>query len=261
MRITRSGADDKKMLITKDHANSFGLTIKRDDQSGLEYVSVEGWKEFLGQAWFKIPANRKGTEFEGSFTPSFRSLISYFVRRRKAGGYSEIQKQNENQQPWDWQVNLSYLLGFYWKVPQAIQDLRARKKGLSTLRQAIKAGELGNIFGTSGEIRPELVRTEERIAQLKARIDSFRVLDSYREMADQVSQIKNRMTEVTVELALVKETIAYLTNSSGRKASCLCRGRKALQRDWDPTARCSAASLRRSARISTFGGFEQAALS
>jgi len=213
IRITRSGADDKKMLITKDHANSIGLTIKRDDQSGSEYVSVDDWKALLGQAWFKIPANRKGTEFEGSFTPSFRSLISYFVRRRKAGGYSEIQKQNESQQPWDWQVNLSYLLGFDWKVPQAIQDLRARKKGLSTLRQAIKAGELGNIFGTSGEIRPELMRTEERIAQLKARIDSFRVLDSYREMADQVSQIKNRMTEVTVELALVKETIAYLTNS------------------------------------------------
>jgi uncharacterized protein YydD (DUF2326 family) len=213
IRITRSGADDKKMLVSKDQANSIGLTIKRDDESGLEYVSVDEWKAFLGQAWFKIPANRKGTEFEGGFTPSFRSSISYFVRRRKAGGYSEIQKQNENQQPWDWQVNLSYLLGFDWKVPQAIQDLRARKKGLSTLRQAIKAGELGNIFGTSGEIRPELVRTEERIAQLKARIDSFRVLDSYREMADQVSQIKNRMTEVTVELALVKETIAYLTNS------------------------------------------------
>jgi uncharacterized protein YydD (DUF2326 family) len=62
-------------------------------------------------------------------------------------------------------------------------------------------------------IRPELVRTEERVAQLKTRIDNFRVLDSYREMADQVSQIKNRMTEVTVELALVKETIAYLANS------------------------------------------------
>ena len=81
------------------------------------------------------------------------------------------------------------------------------------MRQAIKAGELGNIFGTSGEIRPELVRTEERITQLKTRIDSFQVLDSYREMADQVSRIKNRMTEITVELALVKETIAYLQNS------------------------------------------------
>jgi uncharacterized protein YydD (DUF2326 family) len=213
IKVTRSGADDKRLLVSKEQADAIGLAAMRDDETGLEFVSVEGWKEFLGQTWFKIPANRKGTEFDGSFTPSFRSSISYFVRRRKNGGYSNIQKQNENQQPWDWQVNLSYLLGFDWKVPQAIQDLRARKKGLSNLRQAIKAGELGNIFGTSGEIRPELVRTEERIAQLKTRIDSFQVLDSYREMADRVSQIKTRMTEITVDLALVKETIAYLTNS------------------------------------------------
>jgi len=211
--VKRSGNDEKRILIAKDQAPSTGLAIKRDDETGLEYVSVDDWKAFLGQAWFKIPVIRKGTDFEGSFTPSFRSSISYFIRRRKAGGYSDIQKQNENQQPWDWQVNLSYLLGFDWKVPRAIQDLRARKKGLSTLRQAIKAGELGTIFGTSGEIRPELVRTEERIAQLKKGIDSFRVLDSYQEMADEVSRVKNRMTEVTVELALVKETIAYLTNS------------------------------------------------
>jgi uncharacterized protein YydD (DUF2326 family) len=32
-------------------------------------------------------------------------------------------------------------------------------------------------------------------------------------MADRVSQIKTRMTEITVDLALAKETISYLTNS------------------------------------------------
>ncbi|WP_424628519.1 ABC-three component system protein [Bradyrhizobium sp. SYSU BS000235] len=213
IKVTRSGNDEKKILISKDHANSIGLAIKRDDDTGLEYVTVDDWKDCLGQAWFKIPTPRKGTEFEGSFTPSFRSAISYLIRRRKSGGYSNIQKQNDNQQPWDWQVNLSYLLGFDWKIPREIQDLRARKKSLSTLRQAIKAGELGNIFGTSGEIRPELVRTEARIAQLKSRIDKFRVLESYREMADEVSRIKNRMTEIAAELALIKETIVYLASS------------------------------------------------
>lgn len=213
IKVTRSGNDEKKILMSKDHANSIGLAIKRDDDTGLEYVTVDDWKDCLGQAWFKIPTPRKGTEFEGSFTPSFRSAISYLIRRRKSGGYSNIQKQNDNQQPWDWQVNLSYLLGFDWKIPREIQDLRARKKSLSTLRQAIKAGELGNIFGTSGEIRPELVRTEARIAQLKSRIDKFRVLESYREMADEVSRIKNRMTEIAAELALIKETIVYLASS------------------------------------------------
>lgn len=47
----------------------------------------------------------------------------------------------------------------------------------------------------------------------ESRIDTFQVLDSYRELAERVSQLKSRMTEVTVDLALVKETIAYLMNS------------------------------------------------
>jgi uncharacterized protein YydD (DUF2326 family) len=79
--------------------------------------------------------------------------------------------------------------------------------------EAIKAGELGTIFGTAAEIRPELVRTEERIVQLKIRIDNFRVLESYRELAAEVAQLKNKMSEITGELALVNETISYLENT------------------------------------------------
>jgi uncharacterized protein YydD (DUF2326 family) len=85
--------------------------------------------------------------------------------------------------------------------------------GLSTLRKAIKAGELGTIFGTAAEIRPELVRTEERILQLKSRIANFRVLESYRELAAEVAQLKNKMSETTGELALINETIAFLENT------------------------------------------------
>jgi uncharacterized protein YydD (DUF2326 family) len=210
--VTRSASDERKVLIDRDVATRLGLPIQRTE-AGVDFASLDDWKHFLGKTWFKLPMQRKGTAFEGSFAPSFRSCISYLVRRRRTGGYSDIQKASTYQQPWDWQVNLSYLLGLDWHVPQAIQDLRARMKGLSTLRKAIKAGELGTIFGTAAEIRPELVRTEERIAQLKSRMESFRVLESYRELADEVARLKNGMSEITGELALVNETIAFLENT------------------------------------------------
>ena len=211
--VTRTASDERKIVLGGDDAAALGLELHRSEESGVQYVTLDEWKDFLGKEWFGLPKDRGGTEFDGAFTPTFRSIISYFVRRRKAGGYVNIQKQNEYQQPWDWQVNLSYLLGLDWQVPRAIQDLRARKKTLATLRQAIKEGQFGTIFGTSAEIRPELVRAEERLARLKTQIESFRVLDSYREMSDQVSQIKNRMSEITVEIALVKETISYISSA------------------------------------------------
>ncbi|MBD2746117.1 DUF2326 domain-containing protein [Microvirga sp. BT688] len=211
--VTRGGADERKVLLSPEDARALAIGLRRDEANGIAYVTVEEWRDFLGHVWFGLPLERKGTAFEGGFTPTFRSLVSYLVRRRKSGGYVTIEKQNEYQQPWDWQVNLSYLLGLGWDVPQAIQDLRSRKKTLASLRQAIKGGEFGAMFGTSAEIRPELARTEERIARLKVQIDNFRVLESYRELADQVAHLKDRMSEITFELASTKETIAYLSRS------------------------------------------------
>jgi uncharacterized protein YydD (DUF2326 family) len=210
--VTRSACDERKVLIEREVATRIGVPIQTTE-AGVDYVSLDDWRRFLGNAWFKMPMDREGFDFEGTFAPSFRSSINYLVRRRRSGGYAEIYKTSTYQQPWDWQVNLSYLLGLDWHVPQAMQDLRARMNGLSTLRKAIKAGELGTIFGTAAEIRPELVRTEERIVQLKNRMDNFRVLDSYRELAAEVAQLKNKMSEIAGELTLVNETISFLENA------------------------------------------------
>ena len=164
--VTRSASDERKVLIEREVATRIGVPVQRSE-SGIDYVSLDDWKHFLGNVWFNMPMDRQGSDFEGLFAPSFRSSINYLARRRRSGGYADIRKTSTYQPPWDWQVNLSYLLGLNWRVPQAMQDLRARMKGLSNLRKAIKAGELGTIFGTAAEVRPELVRTEERIAQLK----------------------------------------------------------------------------------------------
>jgi uncharacterized protein YydD (DUF2326 family) len=211
--VTRKTSDVKKVLIENKQAELLGLQVKRDEATGMEFISVDDWKDFLGQAWFNIPMERKGTAFEASFTPTFRSLIGYFARRRRSNGYSSIQKQNGNQQPWDWQVNLSYLIGLDWKIPRDIQLVQARNKNLSNMKKAVRAGELGSVFGTAAEIRPELVRAESRIAEIKKRIDSFQVLESYRELAEEVARLKSRMTEITAELALANETINYLSDA------------------------------------------------
>jgi len=212
--VTRSGSNDKKIFLAQDGLPALlGVSLHRDDESGGQYLTLDEWRNILGHLWFALPLDRERTEFDGPFAPTFRSLIGYFIRRRKAGGLGSIEKQNSFQQPWDWQVNLSYLLGLDWHIPREIQDLRARKKTLTSLRRAIKDGELGEMFGTSAEIRPELARTEERIERLRVRIANFEVLESYRELADEVARLKHKISDKTLELASVQETIAYLSRS------------------------------------------------
>ena len=211
--VTRTASDERKIVLGGDDAAALGLELLRSEESGVQYVPLDEWKDFLGKEWFGLPKDRGGTEFDGAFTPTFRSIISYFVRRRKAGGYVNIQKQNEYQQPWDWQVNLSYLLGLDWRVPRAIQDLRARKKTLATLRQAIKEGQFGTIFGTSAEIRPELVRAEERLGRLKTRIKAFAFSIAIARCRTKSRKSKTECQKLPSRLPWLKETISYISSA------------------------------------------------
>lgn len=145
--------------------------------------------------------------------PTFRAMIGYFARRRKSGGLDTIEKTSSDQQPGSWQVTLSYLLGLNWHVARSFQDLRDRKRTVEALSKAVKGGELGQIFGTTAEIRPELARAEERIAILRARAESFEVHDSYRELADRAAWLKDRAGEITFALAEAQAAADYLTKS------------------------------------------------
>lgn len=206
LSVTRQCLDDREVTLSDVTDTVSG----REPDAGMaETVTLDRWKAALGSQWFAIPPDRSDT-FEGKNAPTFRSLIGYFARRRKSGGYATIEKQNENQQPWDWQVNLSYLMGLGWEVSREFQELRARKKISATLKEAVKDGELGSLFGTVAQIRPELARTAERISRLRAQVAAFRVHESYRELAERAGQLKDAMSDATVELASLEATVSYL---------------------------------------------------
>ncbi|TXN72555.1 DUF2326 domain-containing protein [Methylobacterium sp. WL6] len=213
LRVTRSCGEDRNVRLRDVTDLPLAEAVSDDYDGPSRVVALEQWRTELGQGWFGPPSNGSNRGFESGFSPTFRSMIGYFIRRRKSGGFNAVEKQNFDQQPWDWQVNLSYLLGLGWEVSREFQELRSRKKLTGTLRQAIKEGELGSLFGTVGEIRPELARTQEQISKLKVQVDTFRVHESYRELADRAGQLKDAMSDAAVELASLEETVTFLRSA------------------------------------------------
>ena len=185
---TRSGAQDDVVNLQATDAEALGLrsplSLFAVDENGKVPVPLNTWKAILGAHWFKLPQERTGTEFAGKGAPSFRTLAGYFARRRKVGGFDTIEKSSRDQQPGSWQVAISYLLGLEWQIAREFQDMRDRKRAIAALSKAVKDGELGQIFGTTAEIRPELTRLEERISVTRAQVNAYQVHDSYRELAD-----------------------------------------------------------------------------
>ena len=214
---SRSGSRDDVVTLAAKDAAALGVPIPvslfgPEDSDRIE-VSVDSWKQILGAAWFGVPSPIEGSPFDVKSAPTFRAMIGYFARRRKSGGLDTIEKTSSDQQPGSWQVSLSYLLGLNWRVARSFQDLRDRKRVVDALSKAVRSGELGQIFGTTAEIRPELARAEERIDLVRKRADRFEVHDSYRELADRAAWLKDRANEITFGLAESQAATEYLTKS------------------------------------------------
>src|SRR5437588_4268286 len=127
--VGRSGAKHGELVL--DGASA-GLPLDIP-----EATSNEEWKSILGDRWFQL------TDDEGRGGPSFRSLFSYFVRRQEAGGFDDPFEHMRQQQRSDQQVNLSYLLGLDWKIPQEWQKVRDQERSLRELRKAVSEGVFG----------------------------------------------------------------------------------------------------------------------
>ncbi|WP_334026282.1 ABC-three component system protein [Burkholderia gladioli] len=209
LTISRSGSDPSKIFIRggEDRAD---IPRKFDKASERFYISNVNWRVFLGHAMFALPADQHGTPFEEAYTPSFRSMFSYFVRRRNSGGFISPERHAEKQQRWDWQVNLSYLFGLDWQIPYEFNKIRTREKTLEELKKAVKIGAFGSVIGTVAELRPQVTVAEAKADRLRQSLERFEVLDSYRSLSQRAGQIKSEMRALTSKAVTLNETLEHL---------------------------------------------------
>lgn len=220
VEVERSGSKPSRIYIDAASVEHFKLTAKKDKAGvgsasnigGLS-ISNEEWKDFLAHHMFDFPSVMKGSAFEESFSPSFRSLIGYFARRQGSRGYSYVERQAEAQQRPDWQVNLSYLLGLDWRIPRALQSIRKREKQLEELKKAVEDGAFGQVIGSVGELRSALAEAEARAVKLKEELGRFQVHEAYREMMDQATRAKVEMQAISRRAVPLRETVAHLRNA------------------------------------------------
>ncbi|GAB4124545.1 MAG: hypothetical protein Tsb0027_23050 [Wenzhouxiangellaceae bacterium] len=208
--VERTGSQPSRIYIIRGLEERDDLPIKVEKDSERLFISNENWKSFLGNALFELPLDPSGTVFDQSYTPSFRSLISYFVRRQNSGGFISPERHAEKQQRWDWQENISYLLGLDWRIPFEFQQVRKRESALEELKKAAKGGALGEVIGTVAELRPKVTVAERNAKRRREQLDNFQVLESYSELSSRAARAKNELQAISRENVSLKETLNYL---------------------------------------------------
>ena len=211
--VERTGSRPSRIYLVGTFEGRSELPIRIEKGNNREYLSNVNWKAFLGHLWFGLPLDLSSSIFGKPYTPSFRSMISYFVRRHQSRAFISPERQAERQQPWDWQENLSYLFGLDWRLPYELQKIRVREKALEELRRAAKDGAFGEIIGTVAELRSEVAVAEKKATDRRVQLEDFRVLDSYDDLSRSAAKAKGEMQSLARESVIIRETLDHLEHA------------------------------------------------
>ncbi len=196
--VERTGSGPAKVIVAGDFSTWPAVPTKKNPAT----LSNEQWKTVLAKLMFGVDL------VEVAWSPSFRSLISYFVRRERSGGMKDPMSQAAQQALVDQQVQISYLLGLDWHVAHAWQGVRDREKALKTLRNG-----LSDVLGTAATLRSQRFVEEARVERLRVTLAEFRVLEEYESLEREASQITRRLSHLSDENILDQRYLDELSAS------------------------------------------------
>lgn len=116
------------------------------------------WHGLLGKRMFSFDSDESP-----DYGPSYRSLLSYFVRRGGAA-YLDPFHHHARQQPWNRQVNVAYLLGLHWKTASQQQAIKEKEKSVKQLEKAAAAANELEGSTTIGAMEATRVLLKNRLA-------------------------------------------------------------------------------------------------
>ena len=194
MELTLAGT---RISVTRAIANPNLVTVTglATSYRGVPAVGLLGdrsftqkqWRTFLGQTLFSLP---KPTA--PKYNPSFRSLISYFVRRGHHA-FGDPFTHARHQQQWDSRLHVALLLGLEWRHAAESRRIQDRQNKLRQLRTLADDGDLPYVAGTIGELEAERVTLEQDIEREARALDDFRVHPQYEAIQQEADQVTAKL--------------------------------------------------------------------
>lgn len=208
---SRSASKSNKIYFNKriDIGMQIDLELEKDQESGMYYCSISDWKKASGKYYFLIPE----TDESAKYNPSFRAIFSYFVRRESSGGMLEPKKNARQQQPYDEQINLSFLLGLDWRLSSEFQVLRDKEKALKELKSSLKQGYLGDMVESPANLRSKIAVLEGKIQDKQINLSTFTLLPEYRQYENELTNVNIQIKELIDKNTVDNELLKSLSDS------------------------------------------------
>ncbi|MEG4497713.1 DUF2326 domain-containing protein [Microcoleus sp. F10-C6] len=206
--VTRNTADKSKVVIQGDTTS---WPIQPKEKEGQRVLSVIHWKAILGNLLFGLPSDNEDKKFQ----PTFRGLISYFIRRGR-DAFSTPFEHHRKQFDWEKQVNNAFLLGLAWEDARDLQLLKDKKKLLDDIKKLKKDTDTGvaiGIFGSLGELEALKVQVESQLRERKQTLSNFRVAPQYHELEANANRLTAEIHEATNNNIADKKILEFYQSS------------------------------------------------
>lgn len=181
-------------IIVEGDCSDWPTKPEYDNKIKQQRFSCRDWTNILGKLYFNF--SPKGND-DIKYRPTFRNLISYFLRKDgKSGAFLDPFKSHANQQSWDMQVNNAFLLGLGWEFASKLQILKDREKLLRQINEEAKSGLLSNMIGSMGEMEAAKIRLEAQVKAEKEQLANFKVHPQYRQLENDANDLTKQIHEL-----------------------------------------------------------------
>ncbi len=162
----------------------------------------------MGGLIFDLPTTTK----RAAWSPTFRSLVSYFTRFRR-DSYLEPFRHFQQQARVDIQVNTAFLLGLNWEYPRRNQSLLDDEERLKNVRKLGEKGILPEYQGSPGKLAAERLQRVQDLESLKSQLKTFKVHPQYRAIQESADRLTKKIQAVNNDITIQRRLTDIYQNS------------------------------------------------
>ena len=184
--------NEKSIIIVEGNFSKFPLKPTYSEEKEIYFYTLNEWKEVLGTSLLGLK-----NEKEFRFKPTFRKVISYFIRRDEDIKKSPF-KTSSTHKNIDVINCTSFCVGLDWKLMSKYKEYGDEIKRLNE-----NFSNLKSIHGSKGQLVPEMNRLKKDLTKIKEDLDNYKVHESYRQIeksADILSKEIQELVEKTIFL-------------------------------------------------------------
>ncbi len=183
--VRRNISNQNKVFLEGDFSD-WPIKPEVDEETKKSFLTVKNWNKLLGYLMFDLKTSYGSLKY----IPTFRGMISYFIRKNgQSGAFLSPFTQYKNQMEWDKQIHNAFLLFLNWKLASKLQILKDREKILTQIKQEAESGILSNLVGNVGELEAIKIRLSAQIKQEGEELSNFHVHLQYENLEDEANRI------------------------------------------------------------------------